>query len=753
MPVWVGSLLRSRYFFLFVPLAFREGVVTQMPVQEPGRQSFGLLFPADLTTTQVAQWVRALGGILTSGPRRLFSVPTVVCELWATDRGIRFRLTVPPGHADYLVAQLRVHLPGIRVTPTTSATRPQWTRAVELGLSRSERTLQIPDPVSTAASLLASLQGLRRGECCLIQWVISPAVHERPPPAQRMQRPFRLGGGLSIPMPVPQKDAVLDQRSKLSEPNVLGVLRVAVRAESGSRATELLSRVRSILGSVRTADNGFRRRLVRQGRLKRSINEGRAPLLFPIQLSVSELVALLGWPAGSPNIAGLPQARTRHLPATEAIPRRGRVLAISNFPGAERPLALSVKDSCTHLHIVGPTGTGKTALMSNLVVQDMGSGAAVVVIESKSDLFLTVLERVPRKRLQDVIVLDVTDAAFPVGFNVLGHSESRATVEKLCALFERLYHDTRGVWTREVLYHGLATLTSQPGYTFVDLAPLLVPMTSEEEAWRDELIRSLADRELRNFWQRFLNQPRAAQDRISQPVMDRIWQLNARPEIRNIIGQSKSSFSMSEVVEQGKILLVNLSGVGSQTASLTGTLLMDALWAAVQSSSRKRPVFLHLDEFQDFLQLPIDPADMFAKARSYRLSITAAHQHLGQLPVDLRQAILANARSKVVFQTTADDARTFAREFGRQVSETDFMNLGQYEVLCRLAAGEGVSQPVTGLTRPPARRTGLARQVRAYSRQRYGRPAAEVEAEITGRRTPTEAVATERPKLGGQRWN
>jgi len=285
------------------------------------------------------------------------------------------------------------------------------------------------------------------------------------------------------------------------------------------------------------------------------------------------------------------------------------------------------------------------------------------------------------------------------------------------------------------------------------LAPLLVPMTPEEEQWRDELIRSLADRELRNFWQRFLNQPRAAQDRISQPVMDRIWQLNARPEIRNIIGQSKSSFSMSEVVEQGKILLVNLSGVGSQTASLTGTLLMDALWAAVQSSSRKRPVFLHLDEFQDFLQLPIDPADMFAKARSYRLSITAAHQHLGQLPVDLRQAILANARSKVVFQTTADDARTFVREFGRQVSETDFMNLGQYEVLCRLAAGEGVSQPVTGLTRPPARRTGLARQVRAYSRQRYGRPAAEVEAEITGRRTPTEAVATERPKLGGQRWN
>lgn len=170
---------------------------------------------------------------------------------------------------------------------------------------------------------------------------------------------------------------------------------------------------------------------------------------------------------------------------------------------------------------------------------------------------------------------------------------------------------------------------------------------------------------------------------------------------------------MHEVVAEGKVLLVNLAGLGRETASLTGTLLMNALWRAVQVTTHAKPLFLYLDEFQDFLQLPIDPADMFAKARGFRLGITAAHQDLGQLPVELRQAVLSNARSKVVFQCAADDARAFAREFGRTVSEEDFVNLGQWETLMRLATYEGVSQPVTGVSLAPSPETELAPEVQA----------------------------------------
>ncbi len=482
------------------------------------------------------------------------------------------------------------------------------------------------------------------------------------------------------------------------------------------------------------------------------ISRAVSVMIFSSKLTATELVSFSGFPLGGPHVAGLPQGRSRQLAATEAIPRKGRIIAVSNFPGAERPLALSLEHSRQHAHVVGPTDSGKTTLLCNMFAQDAAQGSGLVLIESKGDLFYRALDAIPRERGDQVVVLDVTDTAYPVAMNVLAQGRPRVVVEQLGALFHHLYRETRSVYTTEMLFHGLSTLMTKPELTFCDLVPLLVPMSEAEAAWRDDLIRSLTDHELKNFWQRFDNYSRPEQDRVTRPVMDRIWQLNARPEIRNIIGQSKSSFDLAEVVAGQKILLVNLAGLGKETASLTGTLIMNALWQAVKANTGtgERPTFLYLDEFQDFVNLPIDPADMLAKARSLGLGMVLAHQHLGQLPVELRQAVLANARSKIVFQTTADDARVFTREFGRQVDEHDFMNLGKYEVICRLVTGDGVSAPVTGTTRPPVARTGLAQEVRALSRKRYGRPVATVEAEIGRRRSS--GASPRRPKLGGMEW-
>jgi hypothetical protein len=160
---------------------------------------------------------------------------------------------------------------------------------------------------------------------------------------------------------------------------------------------------------------------------------------------------------------------------------------------------------------------------------------------------------------------------------------------------------------------------------------------------------------------------------------------------------------------------------------------------------------LYLDEFQSLLQLPIDPEDMLAKARSFNLAMVLAHQHLGQLSLELRGAIMANTRSKVVFQTTADDARAFAREFGRLISEDDFINLDQFEVIARLATTEGISNPVTGVTLPPRKSTGLTRRAREISRKQYGRAVSDVDAEIQRRTSWT--AQKRKPKLGPQKWS
>lgn len=560
-----------------------------------------------------------------------------------------------------------------------------------------------------------------------------------------------------VPSQAPQKDSVADQRAKLALANFLAVMRIGVRAGSEARAGQLLGQVRAALKSTGTTGNSLYARTMPQGRLRRQLASAAVPLLFPLQLTVPELAGLLAWPVGSPHVAGLPQARSRQLPPSGAIPRNGLVVARSNFPGAERPLALAIDEVCKHLHVVGPIGVGKTAVLGNLVAQAMRLGHPVIVMESKGDLFHAALEAVPRERLEDVIVVDMADDR-PVGYNLLGEGNPRITVEEICQLFEYLYPDMRrGIWARAALHRGLMTLITRPGSAFTDLVPLLSPgsRSDEETQWREELIAQVGDPELQRFWERFDGLSSAQQENYAAPILDRAWQLNERPEIRNVFGQSHSSFQIREVLREQKVLLVNLAGLGVETGRLAGTLLLNAIWSAVRSGAAdpRTPAFLFLDEFQDFLNLPVDPEAMLVQARSFGLSMVLAHQHLDQLPERIRSAVLTNARSKVVFQTTYDDARVFAREFGASVSAEDFMNLGRWEVLCRFAESEGVSAPVSAVTLRPTPPTALGAEARRRSRERYGRDVADIRADILQRRTPKEPPSPKKkPRLGGVAW-
>lgn len=716
---------------------------------DDARKSYKLAFPADLDPERVTAWLRSISGTLRAGHFILGGVPTICFELWATNQGMTHRLKVPWQHADYVVTQLRSLIPGVRVVPEDEFQHRDWTHAVEVGLTHSSRQLRIYSAADVAASLLASAQALNADETLLVQWVTTPTAPTHPPihneaQSHHLTLKTLINGNLAT------RDEVNDRRGKLDEPNMLAVLRVAAYANTTVRAEHLVYRVRHALASVRSPSTRFYKRFVTNADLQRRVDQASASHVFPMQLSVSELAALIAWPLGNPFVAGLPPRMSRHIPANETIPRTGRIIGRSNFPGNERPIAVAYQEALMHMHIAGPTGSGKTALLANMLKQDVEQGYGVVLIESKGDLFHAALKYIPPNRVNDVIILDVNDTTRPVGFNILNQGDSRVVIDEIANLFESLY-DTNSVWQKEVLYHGLRTLATDARMTFVDLGPLLVPMTQEEMNWRDSLVRNLKDTELRNFWQRFENQPRAAQDRITQPVMDRIWQLNARPELRNVIGQSMSGFQMTDVIEGNKILLVNLSGLGRDTASLTGTLIMNALWHAVKTTRGRRPNYLYLDEFQDYLKLPVDPEDMLAKARGFGLGMTLAHQHLGQLPTDMRQAVMANARTKVIFQTSSADAQAMAREFGsHHVDDSDFMHLGSYEAIARVATSNGgVSTPITLVTNEPAKGYGLAQQVRQVSRQTHGRPAAEVQAEIVARRTTAVPTKRRRPKLGG----
>ena len=208
---------------------------------------------------------------------------------------------------------------------------------------------------------------------------------------------------------------------------------------------------------------------------------------------------------------------------------------------------------------------------------------------------------------------------------------------------------------------------------------------------------------------------------------------------RPLLGQAEPRLDLDQALNSRKILLVPLSKgtLGEEAAALIGSLVVAKVWQAVQRrvslAADRRPVtFAYIDEFQDYLNLPTGVADILAQARGLGLGLTLAHQHLGQLPAGIREAVLANARSKVYFQM-GPDARTLAKDLAPHLTADDLTGLGAYEVVATLSAGARVAPPVTGRTLPPPPATGQAEAARAASRQTYGVPRAEVEAAI-GRR-------------------
>lgn len=724
------------------------------------RKTYLLTLPTDLAEDRVLAWLRSISGSLEKKQGRIFGVPTIVFEVWSTDAGITHRLKVPWQEGDYIAGQLRTLIPGITVAEDDSRHRHNWTRAIELEMSHPSRQLRISNAADLSASLLSSVGSLRPDETVLIQWVLTPAVPERPPAKDAHSRSdhFTVKSAATGVRPA-LKDEIEDRRGKLEEQNMQGVGRIAAVAETEARATHLVHRVEQALSATRSHSNAIRRKPSRMGALIERINEAATPLLFPAQFSIKELAAVVAWPIGTPFVAGLPQGSTRHLSATGDIARAGIVIGHSNYPGDERPVAVRVQEAVQHFYYGGKTGTGKSTGMANSFAQVVSQGFGGIVIDasnsdSNESLFSRALNYVPVDRLNDVIVMDVNRSrSVPVGFNILDQGNPRVVVDQLTDLFGYLYQDTKGVWTRELMFHGLYTLAEREGMTFVDLVPLLTPRTADEVVWADEVKRSVKDPELRQFWQRWENFNQSERDRYSQPLLNRAWQLVSRPETRNIIGQSGSSFKMRDVLQGNKILLVSLAGVPQETAGLLGTLLVNALWTAAQELTPEKPNFLYLDEFQLMTRLPMGLDDMLARARKHRLGVVLGTQYLEDIPMELKNAVINNARSRVIFQSSAKEARTWQNEFGRRyVGEQDFTHIRKYEAIAQLATESGIGSPITLRSLAPLPTTGVLHQAVNLSNQKYGRPLADVEAEMVNRRKGTKTSKKQRPPVGVRKW-
>ncbi|WP_160665203.1 type IV secretory system conjugative DNA transfer family protein [Pseudarthrobacter sp. ATCC 49987] len=405
--------------------------------------------------------------------------------------------------------------------------------------------------------------------------------------------------------------------------------------------------------------------------------------------------------------------------------------------------------------------TGKSVLLANSAAQDMAKGYGVVIIDASNSnspetLFNRALNYVPFERLDDVVILNVSESVDnPVGFNILDQGNAHMVVDQVSALFQQLYPDSKGVWTRELIHHGLYSLIEYGNATLIDLLPLLRPRTPEEVTWARSVVNSVKDRQIKFFMEDWMNLKEEERRMRSQPLYDRLWQLNSRPEIHNILGQSQSGFNIKDVLLGNKILLVNLAGLPEDTAGLLGTLLFQALWTEAQNLTPDRNNFVYLDELQQMTKIDVGLDDILARGRKHKFTLTTSTQFMDdsdKIDKNTRSAILNNTGTKVLFESTAKEARMWLNSIGSShVTETDITALKKYDAIAWIANERGTGDPVTFTALAPFPSTGTADRAVHLSAIKHGTPIAKVHQDIDNRRRARVDETKRHPHMGRRR--
>lgn len=670
---------------------------------------FKLRFPRELSEDAVLAVLSALSGV---------DVRTrLIFRISATSTGIEHHIGVSRLSVDSVTAELRAAIPSLHYEQTDLEEiefqwRLLWQLAPATGAIRTTNLAAI------SASLIASTWPLQPGEVVSLTWTMQPAV--RPPfPASVDGR--RQGQAKAL-------------QEKLTPPGLAGFGELGARGGSQGRTAYLARRTSSVLRSLATPFGHLVGEPQLWGQLARLAGQrGR-------YFSVRELAAVVGWPIGGPDLPGLHVGAARRLLPSAALPHKGRVLGTTNFAGVTRPVAITPTASTRGLYVLGPSGTGKTALMKNLIGDDFEQGRGVCVLENNGDLIADLLDIIPEHRIPDVVLLDPTDPDYAVGFNPLASSGDSALVaDQIVELFERIWHDYWGPRTDQLAHLTLLTLAQTRGSTLLDVARLLT-----DAGFRAATVGRLDDPVgLEPDWAWFAGLSEAERNNVTAPLRNKLRAFSARPAIRTIIGQ-QPKITMRQIIERRKILLVNIPKglVGAETSKLLGCLVLTSLWQAATERARlpisqRHPFSLYVDEVQDFAAAPIPWAELFAQGRKFGLATTIAHQNTHQIERGLLETILANARSKTVFALSATDARIMERLFAPSLSAADLMALDAYTVAALVALDDGsTARPVTLTTPPPPEASGRAALVRAASRTNYARPRTEVERELRRRLIP-----------------
>lgn len=528
-------------------------------------------------------------------------------------------------------------------------------------------------------------------------------------------------------------------------------LRIAVSAASPIRAEQILTEIESTFnqfGVVEANELHFKRaKGSALTRLQKAFSFREFLPTTALPLSVTELSTLIHFPNN--GILGSPQFKQSNATTAAAqndMPTEGTVLGINRHRNIERTIFMTELDRMRHLYVIGQTGTGKSKFLTNLIIQDIQQGNGVCMIDPHGTDIEKVLGAIPKEREKDIIYFDPSRMDQAVGLNMLEYDQSKPeqktrVVNELFSIFQKLYGanpESMGPMFEQYFRNATMLVMEDPesGNTLMDISRVMV-----DAQYRRYKLSKAKNPVVVQFWTEIATKAggEASLENIVPYIVSKFDVFTANDYMRPIIGQQKSAFNFREVMDQRKILLVNLSKgrLGEINANLigmifVGKILMAALSRVDDPTRSFPPFYLHIDEFQNVSTPAI--ASILSEARKYKLSLTMAHQFIAQLDQTIKDAVFGNVGSMAAFRIGSDDAHFLEPQFAPVFEAKDLMNVPNYNAFIRMLADGIPAKPFSMATLPPIHsdQDQVARLI-AESAARYGRPREEVEAEISAR--------------------
>ncbi len=431
--------------------------------------------------------------------------------------------------------------------------------------------------------------------------------------------------------------------------------------------------------------------------------------------------------------------------------------AKTNFRGQDRIFGVKENDRLQHMYIIGQTGTGKTTLLKNLAIQDIKSGQGLAVIDPHGEFVEDLLDSIPQERINETIYFNPFDSKYPIGFNVLEVKDpehKHLVASGLMAIFTKIWANVWSARMEYILDNCVMALLDTPGTTLMGIPRLLV-----DKEYRKMIVANIKDPVVRTFWVNEYEvwEPRFRNEAIV-PIQNKVGQFLATKMVRNIVGQSKSTLDIEDIINNRKILLVNVSKglIGEDNSALLGAMLITKIQLTAMErvkvlKEERHPFFLYVDEFQNFATDAF--ATILSEARKYGLALIIAHQYIGQLVTEtstrVRDAIFGNVGTSVSFRVGATDAEFLEIQFSPEIMAQDFVNLPNYQVYLKLLVDGISSRPFSATTLPPTPLKSSA-SIKDFiveaSRKKYTRPAKGVEEEIEKWAAPLVKLAPLKPK-------